>query len=78
MHIAAAVGTPTVGVFALRTDLPNRWAPLGEHVAVIEPSYPCPPWCRKETCRTFDCYRALDPIAIVAAARSVAGARAPA
>jgi ADP-heptose:LPS heptosyltransferase len=78
MHIAAAVGAPTVGVFALRTDLPHRWRPLGEHVAVIEPSYACPPWCRKETCKTFDCYRALDPAAIVAAARSVAGARAPA
>ena len=76
MHIAAAVGAPTVGVFALRTDLPNRWRPLGEHVAVIEPSYPCPVWHRKENCKTFDCYRALDPEAIVAAARSVAGARA--
>jgi ADP-heptose:LPS heptosyltransferase len=78
MHIAAAVGAPTVGIFALRTDLPQRWRPLGEHVAIIEPSYACPHWCRKETCKSFDCYRALDPDAIVAAARSVAGARAPA
>lgn len=77
MHIAAAVGAPTVGIFALRTDLPNRWRPLGEHVAVIEPSYACPPWCRKETCKTFACYRALDPAAVVAAARSVAATRAP-
>ena len=75
MHIAAAVGAPTVGIFALRTDLPSRWRPLGEHVAVIEPSYACPLWCRKETCKTFDCCRALDPAAVVAAARSVAGAR---
>jgi ADP-heptose:LPS heptosyltransferase len=77
MHIAAAVGAPTVGIFALRTDLPKRWRPLGEHVAVLGPSYACPLWCRKETCKTFDCCRALDPADVVAAARSVVGARAP-
>ncbi len=71
MHIAAAVGAPTVGIFALRTDLPQRWRPLGERVAVVGNSYPCPRGCRKETCRTFDCYRALDPREIVEAARSV-------
>ena len=35
MHVAAAVGAPTVGIFALRTDLPNRWRPLGPQVAVV-------------------------------------------
>jgi ADP-heptose:LPS heptosyltransferase len=74
MHMAAALGTPTVGIFALRTDLPDRWRPLGPRVAVIRPSYPCPPWHRKETCRTFECYAHLDPAAIVDAARSVAAA----
>jgi ADP-heptose:LPS heptosyltransferase len=71
MHIAAAVGAPTVGIFALRTDLPQRWRPLGERVAIVGNSYPCPRGCRKETCRTFDCYRALDPREIVEAAQSV-------
>lgn len=71
MHIAAAVGAPTVGIFALRTDLPKRWRPLGPRAVVIEPSYPCPAWCRKETCRTFACYRALSSAAIVAAAQQI-------
>jgi ADP-heptose:LPS heptosyltransferase len=70
MHIAAAVGVPTVGIFALKTDLPRRWRPLGPRVALVEPSYPCP-GCRKETCRTFDCYAALTPEAVVSAARSL-------
>jgi heptosyltransferase I len=70
MHIAAAVGARTVGIFALKTDLPRRWKPLGPHVALVEPSYPCP-GCRKETCRTFDCYAALTPDAVVSAARSL-------
>jgi ADP-heptose:LPS heptosyltransferase len=70
MHVAAALGVPTVGIFALRTDLPDRWRPLGPRVAVIRPSYPCPPWHRKETCRTFECYAHLAPGAVVEAARS--------
>ena len=71
MHIAAARGTPTVGIFALRTDLPDRWRPLGPRVSIVRPSYPCPIWHRKETCRTFDCYANLAPAAIVRAARSL-------
>lgn len=71
MHIAAAAGAPTVGIFALRTDLPHRWRPLGPHVAVIGPDYPCPIWCRKETCRTFACYAALSPDKIVAVAQAL-------
>jgi ADP-heptose:LPS heptosyltransferase len=71
MHISAARGRPTVGIFALRTDLPDRWRPLGRRVAVVRPSYPCPVWHRKETCRTFDCYANLAPEAVVRAARSL-------
>jgi ADP-heptose:LPS heptosyltransferase len=73
MHIAAALGTPTVGIFALRTDLPDRWSPLGPRVAVIRPEYPCPPWHRKETCKTFDCYAHLAPSTVVEAARRAFG-----
>ena len=72
MHIAAALGTPTVGIFALRTDLPDRWRPLGPRVALIRPSYPCPPWHRKETCPDFACYAHLDAGSVVEAVRSIA------
>jgi ADP-heptose:LPS heptosyltransferase len=60
MHIAAAVGAPTVGVFALESDEPDRWAPRGPHVAVVRATYPCPPSHRKETCPDFACVDALD------------------
>ena len=76
MHVAAALGAPTVGIFALRSDLPDRWRPLGERVAVVRPSYPCPPWHRKENCRTFDCYANLSESVVVDAALSVAPQRA--
>ncbi len=74
MHIAAATGASTVGIFALRTDHPKRWRPLGPLVYVVGPAYPCPRFCRKETCRTFACYSALSVETIVAAVRSLTDA----
>ncbi len=59
MHIAAAVGAPTLGIFALRSDEPLRWAPLGPRTAVLCGTYPCPPSHRKETCPDFACIEAL-------------------
>jgi ADP-heptose:LPS heptosyltransferase len=78
MHIAAALGVPTVGIFALRKDLPDRWRPLGPRVALVRPAYPCPPWHRKETCRSFACYANLSPQSVVAAARSLFASAEPA
>jgi len=71
MHIAAAVGAPTVGIFALQSDEPDRWAPLGARTAVVRPTYPCPPAHRKETCPDFACVRELDVERILAAVDAV-------
>ena len=67
MHVAAATGAPTVGIFALQSDEPERWAPVGPRTAVVRAVYPCPPGHRKETCPDFACVRNLDVAAIVAA-----------
>jgi lipopolysaccharide heptosyltransferase II len=67
MHVAAAAAAPTVGIFALQSDEPDRWAPKGPHAAVVRPTYPCPPAHRKETCPDFACVRDLDEAAILAA-----------
>jgi ADP-heptose:LPS heptosyltransferase len=75
MHVAAAVGAPTVGIFALQSDEPDRWAPLGPRTAVVRAVYPCPPGHRKETCPDFACVRHLDTAAIV---RALDGLLAPA
>jgi ADP-heptose:LPS heptosyltransferase len=65
MHVAAAVGAPTVGIFALQSDEPDRWAPRGPRTAVVRATYPCPAWHRKETCPDFACVRDLDEARIV-------------
>jgi ADP-heptose:LPS heptosyltransferase len=55
MHVAAAVGTPTVGIFPLQADFPDRWAPLGPRVATVRASYACRPGERMETCPDYLC-----------------------
>ncbi len=76
MHVAAAVGCPTVGIFPFQTDFPERWAPLGRRVAVVRPSYPCHPGDTKESCRDYACVAELDVRRIVAATQSLAEAPA--
>ncbi len=75
MHVAAAAGAPTVGIFALQSDEPDRWAPLGARTAVVRAVYPCPPAHRKETCPDFACVRALDIPQILKAVDAVAPIR---
>ncbi len=67
MHLAASTGTPTAGIFALRSDEPNRWEPLGAHATVVRGTYACPPSHRKETCPDFACVSALEFSSVAAA-----------
>jgi heptosyltransferase-2 len=50
LHVAAAMGTPAIGIFGPTS--PWHWAPLNPIAAVIEPrtEVPCRP-CHKPTCR---------------------------
>jgi ADP-heptose:LPS heptosyltransferase len=73
MHIAAAVGAPTIGIFPFQTDTPERWAPLGPRTAIVRASYPCRPGERKETCPDYACIANLDVPRIVSAAQSLIG-----
>jgi heptosyltransferase-2 len=49
MHVAAALGTPTIGIFGPTS--PRHWAPLNPLAAILEPPEggPCP------TCAAADC-----------------------
>ncbi|MGB8520766.1 MAG: glycosyltransferase family 9 protein [Candidatus Tumulicola sp.] len=71
MHVTAAVGCPTVGIFPFQSDFPERWAPLGPRTAVVRPSYPCHRGDTKERCPDYACVANLDVARILAAAESV-------
>jgi heptosyltransferase-2 len=68
LHVAAALGTPAIGIFGPTS--PWHWAPLNPIAAVIEPrtDLPCRP-CHKPTCRLqhHRCMRDI-PLEEVAAA----------
>jgi len=78
MHVAAAVGAPTVGIYALQSDVPDRWAPLGRRTATVRATYPCPPGHRKETCPDFACVATLDVPRVLNALSGLLAAQAEA
>jgi heptosyltransferase-2 len=80
MHIAAALGTPTMGIFGPTS--PYHWAPLNGLAATIQTKtvVPCQP-CHRPVCRMNDhrCMRDIPAFDVVATAQRVlseAGARA--
>ena len=79
MHVAAATGTPTMGIFGPTS--PYLWAPLNGLAATIQTSsvLPCQP-CQRTVCTMNDhrCMRdipASDVVAIAARVLAEAGAR---
>jgi ADP-heptose:LPS heptosyltransferase len=56
MHLAGAVGTPTLAFFSpVRSTSPRRWRALGSRGAVIQPPVPQCPTCIGKDCEYFDC-----------------------
>ncbi len=68
LHVAAALGTPSIGIFGPTS--PWHWAPLNKLAAVIETTteVPCRP-CHKPTCRYghHRCMREIPAERVVAA-----------
>jgi heptosyltransferase II len=73
LHVAAALGTPAVGIFGPTS--PWHWAPLNPIAAALETAsaLPCRP-CHKPVCRLghHRCMRDLTVDRVVAAARAAA------
>ncbi len=56
MHIAAAVGVPTLSFFSpVRSCSPRRWGPIGHANVTMMPHVPECPTCRGTACEYFDC-----------------------
>jgi lipopolysaccharide heptosyltransferase II len=68
MHVSAALGKPTVGIFG--STNPMRTAPMGPHARVIWHHLACSP-CLARTCRFghYDCLREITPDEVAAALR---------
>jgi heptosyltransferase-2 len=72
MHVAAAIGTPTIGIFGPTS--PYHWGPLNGLAATIQTktSVPCQP-CHRPVCTMNDhrCMREIPATDVVAAAQRV-------
>jgi ADP-heptose:LPS heptosyltransferase len=56
LHLAAAVGTPTVSIFCpIVVCAPRRWGPLGDDHRVLVPDVPPCRACTGEKCKHYDC-----------------------
>jgi heptosyltransferase II len=75
LHVAAAIGTPSIGIFGPTS--PWLWAPLNPLAAVIETAtaLPCRP-CHKPTCRLGH-HRCMRDISADTVAAAVFAARPP-
>jgi len=75
-HVAAAIGTPTIGIFGPTS--PWHWAPLNPLAAVIETAteVPCRP-CHKPICRLghHRCMRDIGPMQVLSAVQHALGRR---
>ncbi len=59
MHVAAAIGTPTIGIFGPTS--PRLWAPLNPLAAAVEPPRDAPcPTCGKQHCQNVRHRRTSD------------------
>src|SRR5262249_15947106 len=74
MHIAAAIGTPTIGIFGPTS--PQQWAPLNGLAATVQTNtkVPCQP-CHRPVCRlnNHPCMRDIPAVDVVAIANRVLG-----
>jgi heptosyltransferase-2 len=72
MHIAAALGTPTMGIFGPTS--PYHWAPLNGLAATVQTktSVPCQP-CQRPVCRMghHRCMRDIPAADVVAIAQRI-------
>lgn len=61
LHIAAAVGTPTVSIFG--PSSPISWAPRGVRHLVVQKEFDCVP-CRQKGCNGSEKSRCLDELTV--------------
>ncbi len=73
MHMAAAAGTPVVGLFGLTS--PTRWGPVGVPSIALQPSMPCEcvatDLCRRPDPSKACCVWRLDVEPVVSAVREI-------
>jgi hypothetical protein len=61
LHIAAALGIPTVAIFPTKSLKPIEWGPWGTRHIILRKASSCPRKCLPQRCPYDDCLRAITP-----------------
>lgn len=74
MHMAAAVGTPTVSIFCpIRVCTPIRWGPIGNKQHILLPDVPQCEKCIKEECEHYNCMEKISIDSVLNCVTDLAG-----
>jgi heptosyltransferase-2 len=76
MHVAAALGTPTIGVFG--STNPTTTAPLGPRVKLVRKQVECSPCLKPECPRDLECFTAIEPGEVAQAGRELLASKSAA
>ncbi len=72
MHLSAAVGTPTIGLFCpVKVCSPVRWGPYGEGHKTLQPDVPACDTCIGEACEYHDCMNLISVESVLEAAKDI-------
>lgn len=72
LHLAAAVGTPTVALYCpIIPCSPIRWGPYGDGHHVLQPDVPSCPRCIGNACEYYDCMSMISVDAVFHAAQEI-------
>lgn len=69
MHLASALGVPTVAIFG--STEPRRTGPLGPKTRVLRHHVPCSPCYLRECPLDFSCMKSISPEMVLAACREL-------
>lgn len=68
VHLAAAVGTPVVGIYS-SSDLPGIWSPWGKNHTVLRNDMLACRFCFRRECKTMECIKSITVRQVVDACR---------
>ncbi|MGD9547895.1 MAG: glycosyltransferase family 9 protein [Candidatus Krumholzibacteriia bacterium] len=78
LHLAAALDTPTIGLFPPAPVMsPARWGQIGKDAVRMTPAEPCPrkTTCSREKCPLFNCLETVTATGVVAEAQRLLNGR---
>ena len=73
MHLAAALGKPTIALFPSKFQKPLQWGPWAVEHVIMRDTSKCPIICEPLSCQKDDCLITINPLEVFNALMSILG-----